>query len=51
MMVPYRLFIAGNSVALVSKYLGHLNMETTNRYYLRLSFDELITQLIIPWDI
>lgn len=47
--VAHRLFAAGNSVALVAKYLGHANIETTNRYYLRLSFDELISRLVIPW--
>ena len=47
--VAHCLFLAGNPIALVAKYLGHTNLETTNRYYLRLSFDELITRLVIPW--
>jgi integrase len=47
--VAHRLFTAGNPIALVAKYLGHTNIETTNRYYLRLSFDELISRLVIPW--
>ena len=47
--VAHRLFIAGNPIALVVKYLGHTNLETTNRYYLRLSFDEIVTRLVIPW--
>jgi hypothetical protein len=47
--VAHCLFLAGNPIALVAKYLGHTNLETTNRYYLRLSFDELVTRLVIPW--
>ena len=47
--VAHRLFAAGNPIALVAKYLGHTNIETTNRYYLLLSFDELISRLVIPW--
>ena len=61
--VVHELFAAGNSVALISKFMGHRTVQTTNYYYLRLSFDEIMAQpdgirsmtirfkIKLPWSI
>lgn len=46
--MAHRLYEAGNSIDLVAKFLGHRSVETTNRYYLRLSFDELLRRIKMP---
>jgi integrase len=45
----HKLFAAGNSVALIAKFLGHRTVHTTERYYLRLSFEETMQQMRLPW--
>lgn len=47
--VAHQLFAAGNPVALIAKYLGHQSLHTTNTVYLRLSFEEVMTRLRVPW--
>ena len=47
--VAHRLFLAGNPVALIAKYLGHRSLATTNRYYLRLKFLEFMGRIRLPW--
>ena len=42
--VVHRLFAAGNSVALIAKFMGHRTVQTTNQYYLKLSFAEIMSQ-------
>lgn len=46
--VAHHLFDAGNSVALIAKFLGHRSLETTDRHYLRLSFEEVLQRLRWP---
>lgn len=46
--VAHELFNAGNPVAVIAKFLGHRSVETTNRHYLRLSFEELLGRLHLP---
>lgn len=43
------LFEEGNSLSLISKFMGHRNVSTTSAFYLRLSYDELLQQMHIPW--
>jgi integrase len=45
----HNLFAAGNSVALIAKFLGHGTIQTTERYYLRLSFEETMRRMHLPW--
>ena len=47
--VAHQLFHAGNSVALISKFLGHRSIHTTGSYYLRLRFLEVIERIHLPW--
>ena len=47
--VAHQLFHAGNSVALISKFLGHRSMHTTGAYYLRLSFLEVMERIRLLW--
>ena len=47
--VAHQLFHAGNSVALIAKFLGHRSMHTTGSYYLRLSFLEVMERIRLPW--
>lgn len=48
--VVHRLWYAGNSLAHISRFLGHESPTTTSKYYLRLAHRELISHMIIPWD-
>lgn len=47
--VAHELFRAGNPVALIAKFLGHRSLETTNRYYLHLQYEEVLQRMRIPW--
>lgn len=47
--VSHLLYLAGNSVSQISKFLGHSSLGTTERYYLQLSLDELLPKMTIPW--
>lgn len=49
--VAHLLFLAKNPVAMVAKFLGHRSLETTNNYYLRLSFQEILANVHIPWEV
>ena len=49
--VAHRLYHHGNPVAVIAKFLGHRCVATTDRYYLRLSFDELLARLRWPPDL
>ena len=49
--VVHRLFAAGNSIALISKFMGHRTVQTTNTYYLRLTFNEILNQIHLPWSV
>lgn len=46
--VVHRLFDLGNSLALIAKFLGHRSATTTDRYYLRLSFEEVLARIRLP---
>lgn len=47
--VAHALFAAGNPIALIAKFLGHRTVSTTNNYYLRLSFQEILNRIRLPW--
>ena len=49
--VAHALFHAGNPLALIAKYLGHRTLATTNNYYLRLSFKEIMDRIQLPWPL
>lgn len=46
--VAHLLFAAGNPISLVAKFLGHRSISTTNTYYLRLEFHEVMAQIKLP---
>ena len=46
--VAHMLFAEGNPVALIAKFLGHRSISTTDRYYLRLSFEEMLQRIRLP---
>lgn len=46
--VVHRLFDLGNPLALIAKFLGHRSAATTDRYYLRLSFEEVLARIRLP---
>lgn len=47
--VAHMLFNEGNSIAMISKFLGHRNVNTTSSFYLKLSYEEILGQMAIPW--
>lgn len=44
-----RLWNAGNSVELISKFLGHTTTMVTNSYYLRIPVEDVVSAMHIPW--
>ena len=48
-LVAHQLFRLGNSVATISKFLGHRSIQTTSVYYLQLGFEELVGRMRLPW--
>lgn len=46
----HMLWLHGNPVAVIAKFLGHRSIATTNQYYLRLSFTEVLSRIRLPWD-
>jgi integrase len=48
--VAHQLFDAGNSVALIAKFLGHSSLHTTNTYYLRMTYAEILSRMTLPWE-
>jgi hypothetical protein len=47
--VAHRLFSLNNSVAMISKFLGHRSIQTTLGHYINLSTQELVASMCIPW--
>ena len=47
--VVHQLFSMGNSLPLIAKFLGHRTVRTTEQYYLRLSFGEIMRRIQLPW--
>ena len=45
----HQLFAVGNPLALIAKFLGHTTIQTTERYYLRLSYRETMERIRLPW--
>lgn len=46
--LAHMLYLAGNPISLVAKFLGHKSLVTTNQYYLRLEFHEILGRIKLP---
>lgn len=46
--VAHELFRSGNALSVIAKFLGHASVDTTHRYYLRLSFQEIMDRVKLP---
>lgn len=47
--LAHRLFALGNPIALIAKFLGHRSLNTTNDFYLRLTYEEVAARMTLPW--